>query len=138
VLVVLQPEFDALEALRCEGLQPPNPRVRPLDNLNKCLSILPQVGACLLACEEFFAIVHFVPPRRSIYKSPFPMNYYSHEFPPPKNKECLRVSGFEIEWGGSGCFLLFVLQELSESFVSVPVREPRSQESIAAQQRAKV
>ncbi|CAK9202709.1 unnamed protein product [Sphagnum troendelagicum] len=65
----LSPEFDALEALRCEGLQPPNPRVRPLDNLNKCLSILPQ--------------------------------------------------------------------ELSESFVSVPVREPRSQESIAAQQRAK-
>jgi hypothetical protein len=106
VLVVLQPEFDALEALRCEGLQPPNPRVRPLDNLNKCLSILPQVGACLLACEEFFAIVHFVPPRRSIYKPPFPMNY-SHEFPPPKNKECLRGLGFDIEWGGEWVLLAF-------------------------------
>ncbi len=100
MLVVLQPEFDALEALRCEGLQPPNPRVRPLDNLNKCLSILPQVGVCLLACEETFAIVHFVPPRRSI------TNPISHEFPPPKNKEWLRVLGFEMAWGVVGASFL--------------------------------
>jgi hypothetical protein len=40
----LQPEFDALEALRTEGLLPPNPRVRPLDNLHKCRRILPTVS----------------------------------------------------------------------------------------------
>ncbi|KAG0504133.1 hypothetical protein KC19_8G075200 [Ceratodon purpureus] len=62
-------DFDALAALRTEGLQPPNPRVRPLDNLNKCRRILPS--------------------------------------------------------------------DVPESLINAPVREPRSQESIAAQQRAK-
>eukprot|EP01018_Ginkgo_biloba_P033996 Gb_34777 [translate_table: standard] len=38
----LSPDFDPLEALQTEGLQPPNPRVRPLDNLNRCRHILPQ------------------------------------------------------------------------------------------------
>jgi hypothetical protein len=42
------------------------------------------------------------------HKPPFPMNY-SHEFPPPKNKECLRVLGFEIEWWvvGASFFLCY-------------------------------
>lgn len=62
-------DFDALAALRTEGLQPPNPRVRPLDNLNKCRRILPA--------------------------------------------------------------------DVPESLANAPIREPRSQESIAAQQRAK-
>ncbi|GLJ40881.1 hypothetical protein SUGI_0845700 [Cryptomeria japonica] len=38
----LSPDFDPLEALQTEGLQPPNARVRPLDNLNRCRHILPQ------------------------------------------------------------------------------------------------
>jgi len=107
VFVVLQPEFDALEALRCEGLQPPNPRVRPLDNLNKCLSILPQVGwvlVCLLL--NSFRNCAFCSIKKIDHKPPFPMNY-SHEFPPPKNKECLRVLGFEMEWGGEWVLLAF-------------------------------
>lgn len=58
-----------MAALRTEGLQPPNPRVRPLDNLNKCRRILPS--------------------------------------------------------------------DVPESLANAPVRGPRSQESIAAQQRAK-
>jgi hypothetical protein len=44
MLLAMQLEFDALAALRTEGLQPPNPRVRPLDNLNKCRRILPSVS----------------------------------------------------------------------------------------------
>lgn len=38
----LSRDFDPLEALHTEGLEPPNPRVRPLDNLNKCRYILPK------------------------------------------------------------------------------------------------
>ncbi|KAJ7524771.1 hypothetical protein O6H91_17G020500 [Diphasiastrum complanatum] len=38
----LSPDFDALEALHTKGLQPPNPRVRPLDNLASCRRLLPQ------------------------------------------------------------------------------------------------
>lgn len=38
----LSRDFDPLEALQTEGLEPPNPRVRPLDNLNKCRQLLPK------------------------------------------------------------------------------------------------
>eukprot|EP00249_Psilotum_nudum_P008391 c21242_g1_i1 orf=551-1660(-) len=62
-------EFDALKALHTKGLLPPNPKVRPLDNLNRCSRILPQ--------------------------------------------------------------------EVPESIINIPSREPRSSESIKAQERAK-
>ncbi|KAK3255677.1 hypothetical protein CYMTET_35152 [Cymbomonas tetramitiformis] len=39
-------DFDATKALRTPGVEPPNPRVRPLDNLNKIRRILPA------ECEE--------------------------------------------------------------------------------------
>lgn len=53
------PEFDALEALRTKDLIPPNPRVRPLDNLNTCRRILPK--------EVAQAIVNIQPkPPRSL------------------------------------------------------------------------
>lgn len=39
----MQELFDPLRALYTVGLQPPNPRVRPLDNLNKCRRIIPEV-----------------------------------------------------------------------------------------------
>ena len=51
----LQPEFDALEALRTEGLLPPNPRVRPLDNLHKCRRILPTVSLSQFILFYFFS-----------------------------------------------------------------------------------
>ncbi|BDA44372.1 probable small nuclear ribonucleoprotein Sm D-like protein at C-terminar half [Coccomyxa sp. Obi] len=35
------PQFDALKALYNFGLQPPNPKVLPLDNISKCRAILP-------------------------------------------------------------------------------------------------
>ena len=37
----LSAHFDPLLALYTAGLQPPNPRARPLDNLRKCRGILP-------------------------------------------------------------------------------------------------
>ena len=37
--------FDALKALNTPGLQPPNPRVRPLDNIGKCRPLLPGPAA---------------------------------------------------------------------------------------------
>eukprot|EP00250_Pteridium_aquilinum_P029773 c40102_g1_i1 orf=210-944(+) len=36
------PDFDALKALHAKDLAPPNPRVRPLDNLSSCRRILPE------------------------------------------------------------------------------------------------
>lgn len=42
-------EFDALLALYTPGLEPPNPRARPLDFLGKCRSLLPP------ECEEYVA-----------------------------------------------------------------------------------
>ena len=38
----LSPAFDPAKALRTPGLQPPNPRVMPLDNVVKCRAILPE------------------------------------------------------------------------------------------------
>jgi hypothetical protein len=110
VFVVLQPEFDALEALRCEGLQPPNPRVRPLDNLNKCLSILPQVGwvlVCLLVKKLSQLCILFHQKDRS--QTPI-----SHELQPwipaTQKQGVLKSFGF---WNGVGgrvgasCFLCY-------------------------------
>jgi hypothetical protein len=34
-------EFDALLALTTPGVEPPQPRARPLDNLSKCRALLP-------------------------------------------------------------------------------------------------
>ena len=39
-------EFNAEIALKAPGLQPPNPKVKPLDNLAQCRRILPQVRLC--------------------------------------------------------------------------------------------
>ncbi|MCO5569399.1 hypothetical protein L7F22_023111 [Adiantum nelumboides] len=36
------PDFDPLQALHARDLLPPNPRVRPLDNLSSCRRILPE------------------------------------------------------------------------------------------------
>lgn len=42
VLNFFSPDFDALKALHTKDLAPPNPRVRPLDNLSSCRRILPE------------------------------------------------------------------------------------------------
>ena len=45
-------QFDALESLRTEGMLPPNPRVRPLDNLHKCRRVPPAVSLSISISES--------------------------------------------------------------------------------------
>ncbi len=73
------------------------------------VSEYPASGGCLFACLwRSFRNCAFFSTKKIDHKPPFPLNY-SHEFPPPKKKECLRVLGFEIEWGvvGASFFLCY-------------------------------
>lgn len=83
-------------------------RVSVLSTTSTSVSVsCPRWGGCLFACLwRSFRNCAFCSTKKIDHKPPFPMNY-SHEFPPPKNKECLRVLGFEMEWGGEWVLLAF-------------------------------
>ncbi len=73
------------------------------------VSEYPAPGGCLFACLwRSFRNCAFCSTKKIDHKPPFPMNS-SHEFPPPKNKECLRVLNFEMAWGvvGASFFLCY-------------------------------